>query len=250
VLSAYLNSDVRNSGSGAMRARKAIVWLLAALSLVVSGIALAQDANQNRTLIINGQSTQVPVTQVNGRSYVDLEALANAVNGSLSFAGSQIALSVPLGPATTAPAPATAKPASALVPASNPGFSKEFLNAGIEQAATLREWHTALASAIQNGYPVTAGLLAPYRAQSATNLRLASAAVSTDSDRGAYQFLSNEYQRMMKLTDKYVAMRANMTFISPDALQNDDLNQRFVACGHSLGSMAAAGQFVDDGSCN
>jgi len=233
-----------------MRAKKSIVWLLAASSLVVFGIALAQDANQNRTLIINGQSTQVPVTQVNGRSYVDLEALASAVNGSLSFAGSQIALSVPIGPATTAPAATTAKPAYAPVPASNPGFSKEFLNAGIEQAATLREWHTALASAIQNGFPVTAGLLAPYRAQSASNLRLASAAVSTDSDRGAYQFLRNEFQRMMKVTDKYVAMRANMTFIAPDALQNDDLNQRFVACGHSLGSMAASGQFVDDGSCD
>ena len=97
---------------------------------------------------------------------------------------------------------------------------------------------------------MTAGLLAPYRAQSTTNLRLASAAISTASDRGAYQLLSNEFQNMGQLSDKYVAKRANMTFISPDALQNDDLNQRFVACGHSLGAMAASGQFVDDGSCN
>jgi hypothetical protein len=62
--------------------------------------------------------------------------------------------------------------------------------------------------------------------------------------------LSNEFQNMVKLTDKYLARRANMTFISPDALQNDDLNQRFLACGRSLGAMAASGQFVDDGSCN
>jgi hypothetical protein len=233
-----------------MRARKSIACLLAALILVVSGIALSQNENQNRTLIINGQSTQVPVTQVNGHSYVDLEALADAVNGSLSFSGSQIALSVPIGPATATPATPAAKPASAPAPAWNPGFSKGFLNAGIEEAATLREWHAALASAIQNGYPVTAGLLAPYRAQATTNLRLASAAVSTDSDRSAYQLLTNVFQNMGKLSDRYVAMRANMTFISPDALQNDGLNQRIMTCGRSLSAMAASGQFMDDGSCN
>jgi hypothetical protein len=124
------------------------------------------------------------------------------------------------------------------------------LNAAIEQAATLREWHTALASAIQNGYPLTADMLAPYRAQATTNLRLASVAVSTDSDRSAYQLLNNVFQNMGKLADKYAAMRANMTYISPDALQNDSSNQRLVACGHSLTAMAASGQFVDDGSCD
>jgi hypothetical protein len=233
-----------------MIAKTLITCLLTVLFLVVPGIVLSQNAGQNRTLIINGQSTQVPVTQVKGRSYVDLEALASAINGSLSVAGSQIALSVPLGSATAAPAATTAKPDSTPAPASNPGFSKGFLNAGIEEAATLREWHAALASAIQNGYSVTAAALAPYRAQATTNLRLASVAVSTDSDRGAYQLLSNIFQNMVKLTDKYVTARANLTYISPDALQNDSLNQSIVACGHSLGAMAASGQFVDDGSCH
>jgi hypothetical protein len=232
-----------------MRGRKLILCLLAALFLV-QGIALSQNVNQTRSLIINGQSTQVPVVQVNGRSYVDLEALASAVNGSLSFAGNQIAFSMPSGSATSAPAAAAARPAPSTAQTSAPGFSKGFLNAGIEEAATLREWHTALASAIQNGYPVTAGVLAPYRAQATTNLRLASTAVSTDSDRSAYQLLSNEFQNMAKLSDKYIAARVAMTYISPDALQNDSLNQSFVACGHSLGAMAASGQFVDDGTCD
>src|SRR5579864_9151641 len=111
-----------------MSGRKSILCWLVALFLVVPGAALSQDANRNRTLIINGQSTQVPVVQVNGRSYVDLEALASVVNGSLSFAGGQIALSVPLGSATSAPAVTAARPASSPAPASNPGFSKGFLN--------------------------------------------------------------------------------------------------------------------------
>ena len=233
-----------------MRTRKSIPCCLAAFIITFPGITSSQDASQNRTLIVNGQSTQVPVVQVNGRSYVDLEALAGAVNGSLSFAGNQIAFSMPSGSATSAPAAGAARPAPSTAPTSAPGFSKGFLNAGIEEAATLREWHTALATAIQNGYPVTTGMLAPYRAQATTNLRLASTAVSTDSDRSAYQLLSNEFQNMAKLSDKYIAARAAMTYISPDALQNDSLNQRFVACGHSLGAMAASGQFVDDGSCD
>ena len=225
---------------------------MAAVFLGVSGIPAAQDAKQNRTLIINGQSTQVPVIQMNGRSYVDLEALASAVNGSLSFAGSQVAFSVPIGSATAAPAGAAAKPAStpASEQVSNPGFSRGFLNAATEEGATLREWHAALATTIENGYPLTAAALAPYRSQATTNLRLASVAVSTDSDRSAYQLLSNLFQNMGKLADKYVAARANMTYISPDALQNDNLNQRLMACGRSLSAMAASGQFVDDGSCN
>jgi hypothetical protein len=192
------------------RRRKSIACLLAAVFLVMPEIGLSQDANQNRTLIIDGQSTQVQVIQLKGSSFVDLETLASAINGSLSSAGSQIAFSVPLSPATTAPTATAAKPPSSAAPISNPGFSRGFLSAGIEAAATLREWHTALASAVQNGYPVTTGILAPYRDQATTNLRLVSNAVSTDSDRSAYQLLNNEFQNMVKLTAKYVTARANM----------------------------------------
>jgi len=234
-----------------MRTRQTFAWMLAVVLLAVSGIVVAQDANQNRNLIVNGQPVSVAVIQVNGRSYVDLEALTRAANGSLSLSGNQIALTLPGSPAnsptntnpTSAAAPATA-------PASNPGFSQAFLTAGIEQMATVREWHTALAAAIQNGIPVAANWLAPYRNQAATNLRLASVAIQTNSDRRAFQLLTNEFQNMAKLADNYIAARNNLTYVSPDALQNDDLNQRVVACGHSLGSMAASGKFVDDGSCN
>src|SRR6266853_11573 len=117
-----MKKGVANYRSVPMRGRKLIPCLLAELFLV-QGIALSQNANQTRSLIINGQSTQVPVVQVNGRSYVDLEALASAVNGSLSFAGNQIAFSVPMGSASGAPAATAARPVPSTAPASNPGFS-------------------------------------------------------------------------------------------------------------------------------
>src|SRR5579864_3544049 len=107
-----------------MSGRKSILCWLVALFLVVPGAALSQDANRNRNLIINGQSTQVPVVQVNGRSYVDLEALASAVNGSLSFSGSQIAFSVPIGSASSASVATSPRPVSSTAQAPNPGFSK------------------------------------------------------------------------------------------------------------------------------
>jgi hypothetical protein len=54
---------------------------------------------------------------------------------------------------------------------------------------------------------------------------------------------------MSTLTDRYLDKRANMSYISPDSLENDSLNQSIVTCGHSLSAMAASGQFNDDGSC-
>jgi len=40
-----------------------------------------------------------------------------------------------------------------------------------------------------------------------------------------------------------------LTYIAPDALQQDSLNQKILTCGRSLGAMAASGQFSDNGSC-
>ena len=225
--------------------------------LACFGMPLSQDQGEERTLIINGKTTQVPMVQVKGRSYIGLEALADAVNGSLSYSGHMIALSVPIrsgnggaaaDTSSNVPAPAPSAPVESTP--SNAGFSQGLLAAGIEQMSTLREWHAALATAIENGIAVTAGLLAPYRAQATTNLRYAMIAATTPADRSAYQLLNNEFQNMAKLSDKYVKLRNNLTYVASDALQNDDLNRRLIACGHALGAMAASGQFTDDASCH
>jgi len=93
-------------------------------------------------------------------------------------------------------------------------------------------------------------LLAPYKAQAATNLRLAEVAAVTPADHSAYQLLNNEFKKMGQLSDKCINRRADLTYISPDSLNNDDLNQRIIVCGRSLRSMAASGQFVYDGPCD
>jgi hypothetical protein len=115
--------------------------------------------------------------------------------------------------------------------------------------STIREWHSALATAIENQFPVAPEVLGPYELSATRNLRLAQAAATTDADRKAAQLIANEYQKMKQLSDSYLAKRAAATYISANALASDKLNQSLTACGRSLGAMVASGEFTDDGTC-
>ncbi len=81
---------------------KAVLMLVALL--VLPGLAWSQDAPQNLTLIVAGQPGQIPIVQMNGKSYVDVDALARLTNSSLSFKGNQVILTPP-GSAPSTPPP-------------------------------------------------------------------------------------------------------------------------------------------------
>jgi len=115
--------------------------------------------------------------------------------------------------------------------------------------ARVREWRAALKNAIERGYPLSENWLATYRAQAQQALRLASVAVNTTADKNALPLLTNEFNKMSKLSDKYLQMTMSMTYIAPNSLDTDPLDQKIRTCAHSLASMATANQFVDDGSC-
>jgi hypothetical protein len=216
-------------------------WVLITL-LGVSALVLSQGAQQNGTLLVTGHPGQLPVLQMNGKSYVDVEALARLANGSLKFSGNQITLTLPdSGGDSPATPPETQ--------AANPGFSKEFMKAGIEEMTVIREWRSALVNAVQSGFPLTDDVVARFRGQAVASDALTSAAASTDSDQNAYQLVSKVLDKTQKLSDKVVAARKNLNYISADTLKNDPLFQQILNCTHSLSSMAASGQFQDDGSC-
>jgi len=221
-----------------MRVKTRGVWLIITLAMNVSAKAMSQE--QLQTLMVSGHVGSVRVTQVNGRSYVEVEALARVVNGTLSFSGNQITLTLP----------AASGNAAAASPETNTGFSKGFLRAAIEAMSTMREWHSVLASAIENQYPFTLDGLASYEAPARKNLRLAQLAATTEADQNAQPLMASAYQKMKQLSDKYAAERAKANGIAPDALKNDSLDQSLIACGKSLAAMAASGQFVDDGACH
>ena len=69
-----------------------LIWTVC---FVASGIAQSQ---QSRTLIVDGHPGHVAVIEANGKSCVEIEALANLTNGSLSFNGNQITLTLHAAP--------------------------------------------------------------------------------------------------------------------------------------------------------
>ena len=217
--------------------------LVLLFSVLVPTFLLPQAAQESRTLIVNGQPSQVSVIQINGRFYADLEALSHAVNASLTFKGDQILLN--------AASHAESSPAATSSAGSDQSstLSRSFLRAAIEAMSSMREWHAALSTAIQNQYPIAENWLANSRNQANVSLRLASTAAANDADRHAVQLLNNVFNSMKRLSDQYVAQAQSHTYIPPDSLENDPLDQRIVSCGHSLAAMAASGQFQDDGSC-
>jgi len=75
-------------------------------------------------------------------------------------------------------------------------------------------------------------------------------AVSTDLDHDALGLLTNEFDNMHKLSNTILESHKSMDYVSPTALTDDPLDQKIMNCAHSLASMAAGRQFLDDGSCN
>jgi hypothetical protein len=216
--------------------------MIVAVAAVVPVMASPQGPGQ--TLVVTGHAGSLPVALIDGRNYVDIEALARLANVSLTFDGNQYTLTLP------AAAGGNARSVGGQSPTPGTGLSGEFLRAAIEAMSTVREWHSALASAIENQFPMAKGGLASYQAQARTNLRLAQTAATSEADKSAMQLMMNGFEKMTQLNDKYVRDRADMTYIAPDALKNDPLDQSLIACGKSLGAMAASGQFTDDGSCH
>ena len=210
--------------------------------LIASGLGFSQADQQGGTLTVSGHSGQAPVTQINGRSYVAIDALARLLNGSLGYQGNHITLTVP-SDGSRAGGPPTGQPA-------NSGFSKDFLNAAIETMSDVREWRSALLNAVQNGFPVTEAWMANYRAQAVKSLRLTSVAATTDSDRKVLQLLTKELDHMQELGNKVLAARKNLSYITPDIVQKDPLDQKILNCARSLAAMVASGEFQDNGSCN
>ena len=89
-----------------------------------------------------------------------------------------------------------------------------------------------------------------FRGQAQQNLRLASLAVSSESDRNALQLLTNEFNNIKQLSDRFVEANKSRTYVPPNALDNDPLDQKILNCAHSLAAMASNNQFADDGSCH
>ena len=232
-----------------MRSKRS-VSLLVLLMLLLCGAILAQVKQESRTLVVNGKAGEAGVVQINSRTYVDLENLARIANGSLGFDKNQITLTLPGGYEASAPAAAPAPEQ----PVAHVGLSRNFMMAGIETLAQMREWASTMAYAIQNGYGVTESWAADYREKAANTLRQTSASVSTDADRNAMQLLANEFEAVREWSNKLVEAKKSMDTAkystSPNALRDEPLSQKIISCGRFLGTMLGSAEFKDDPSCH
>jgi hypothetical protein len=218
-----------------------VAKLIVLFGVPIAGVA--QTPAAGGTLAVAGHAGQVPVVKMNGKTFVDLESLARLTGGSLSFQANQTTLTLPLPPASAPPTPAPA-------PAAKPGFSVEFLKAGIETMSEIREWRSALVNAVQTNSPVNDDWVSGYRRAADSRLALAEAAASTDSDRQAMGMLRTTFNNMQQMSDQFLTMRKNMNYISPDSFDNNPLDQKILSCTRALAAMAASGQVQDDVSCH
>jgi hypothetical protein len=230
-----------------MKARPAAITMVLAASLAISGDGLAQatqatESQPGGTLSVKGYTGTTPLVEMNGRSYVDLEALARLIEGSLSYAQNQVTLTLPS---------AAGEPPSGETPAdeAKQGFSKPFVRAAIEQMAVIREWRIEIVNAVQNNYPIAESWVSAQRRLAERNLQLASAAASTDDDRSGVPLLTAEFKNMQKLSDRILAKRRQASYIPPKSLNNDPLDQQILACSKSMAAMVANDAFQDDAAC-
>jgi hypothetical protein len=202
-------------------------------------------------LSVNGLTGEATVLLIRGNTFVSLENLARVANGTISFQDNRVSLTIP-GPEEPAAAPAPPTEETRAPPPPS-GLSTEFMRAGIEATATMREWRSTLAFAVQNSYQVNVNYIDDYRGRAAENLRLATVSVSTPQDKSALPLLNHEFESLRTWSDKVVAQRQAMNAelaINPQAILGDPQFQQISTCGQFLSNMLASGEFQDDPSCH
>ena len=206
--------------------------------------AVPQTGIRNRSVVVNGHSGSAEVVQLSGKDYIDANALVRIAQGTLSFQGDQIVLTLPMSGSTSLH-PGDTDPNS---------LSREFRKTGVEEITLLREWASPLANAIENGFPVTEQWVHGFRAKAADGLKATSVAATTDADKRTLELLKREFQLVDGWSNKLLQARESMDTAkyatSSDALKDEPESQQIIRCAHSLESVLTVGTFQDDGSCH
>jgi hypothetical protein len=227
------------------------------LGLILSVSETVAQDTPTRTLIVNGQTLDAGVVLVEGRSYVDIEGLAEGMGGSVTFEANQISLTIPGPPpseaAQTPPAseaPQTPPPSTA--PQTPEGMSKDFQKIAVFTLAEMREWKGAISTVVTSGIPVVGTWSQDYHDRGEADLMQAALAASTEPDRQALQLLQQQLTRLSEWADTVLgereALNADRT-IDPNSLQKDQSLAKISKCGQFLSSMIVSGTFSNDSSC-
>jgi len=220
------------------------------LGLILSVSETVAQDTPTRTLIVNGQTLDAGVVLVQGRSYVDIEGLAEGMGGSVTFEANQISLTIPGQTPPASEAPQTPPPSTA--PQTPEGMSKDFQKIAVFTLAEMREWKGAISTVVTSGIPVVGTWSQDYHDRGEADLMQAALAASTEPDRQALQLLQQQLTRLSEWADTVLgereALNADRT-IDPNSLQKDQSLAKISKCGQFLSSMIVSGTFSDDSSC-
>jgi len=220
--------------------------LFTGVVLLSAGILLGQ-ATAEKTLIVNGKSAGAVVREIDGHTYIEIEALARATNGAVTIEPNRVLLTLPVGNssanvATTAQAPRLV-----------PGLSTEFKRAAISELAEMREWRGAIGAMITYGLAAGSATAQDYHAICEEGISQATVVATTDSDHSALQLLRTEFDNLSAWANQILAERKALNgarTIDPNSLQNDAALTKITNCGRFLNTMIVSGAFADDASCH
>jgi len=214
--------------------------------LACAGMLFAQST-QDRTLFVNGKSYGT-VAQIAGRSYVDVETLAQITGGSVTIEPNRILLTISASGSET-----SSNTAAAPLSPPPPGLSRGFSSAAISLLAEMREWRGAVGTILTYNVPVVGTWPQDYRDHVNADLSQVGLAAATSSDQDAFQLLRNEFGNLAQWADQVVSNRNSMNAtntVTPNALQNDQTLAKITDCGRFLNSMVVSGTYADNASCH
>jgi hypothetical protein len=235
-----------------MRNCKAISYFFVfGLVFLFAGILLAQSL-PDRPLIVNGKSAGMAV-QMGTHAFVDVETVAQATNGSVTFEPDRIVLTIPAAGSSAAPSPAASAGLAPLPPAPPPGLSRNFASQGIALLAEMREWRGAVGTILTYGVPVVGTWPQDYHDRVEADLERVALTTSTAADQDAMQLIRNEFSNLEQWANDVVTARQTLNAtnsVRPDAMQSDSTLAKISNCSRFLSSMLVSGTFADDQSCH
>jgi hypothetical protein len=233
------------AGRCAMKPQRALqIAVIFVVSISIVGIMLAQSAAPKQ-LVVNGRVTNATIVQVGGRSYVDVDTLAQLTNGSISVGPTQIVLTIPTA--------STNANSSAAAPAATSNLSRNFATVAINTVAQMKEWTGAVATMVTYGLAADVTRAQDDHDKVETTLAQASVAASTSADHDAFRLLNNQFSAVQNWASSVAAERQALNgdkTMDPNALQNDPALAKITNCASFLNSMLASGTFSDNATCD
>ncbi len=207
-------------------------WSMLLALLAFGQNSFSQAARPAGTLVVDGSPGQADTMTVNGRLYVNVDALARLLGASTNQRGDQTIL---------------------FLKDSQPSVEKlssSFVVAGIQLMSSIREWRHEVVYSVANVLPDLESVVGSARRDAETKLALASAAAITDGDRDALVLLNNASTMIHQFSDKYLELNRNLVAVSARDVEQNELGQQILACGKGLERLASTLQYQDVESCH